>query len=86
MPGTLRLGGAGRAALVYFSLGQPLPGLFLRQSEVLWGVLLETPGGFEMERLWSSCCGSVIMNPTSIHEDTGLIPCPGQWVEDPALP
>ena len=30
--------------------------------------------------------GSVIMNPTSIHEDTGLIPGLTQWVRDPVLP
>ena len=27
-----------------------------------------------------------VMNPTSIHEDTGLIPESTQWVKDPAFP
>ena len=38
------------------------------------------------KHLWSSHCGSVVTNPTSIHEDVGLIPGPAQWVGDPALP
>ena len=34
----------------------------------------------------SSHCGSVVTNPTSIHEDEGSIPGLAQWVNDPALP
>ena len=34
---------------------------------------------------WSSCCGSVVTNPTRIHEDSCSIPDPTQWVKDSAL-
>ena len=34
----------------------------------------------------SSCCGSVLMNSTSIHENERLIPGLARWVKDLALP
>ena len=34
----------------------------------------------------SSRCDSAVMNLSSIHEDTGLIPGLNKWVKDLALP
>ena len=31
----------------------------------------------------TSHCGTVEMNPTSIHEDSGLIPGLARWLGDP---
>ena len=60
-----------------------LPGS--RGAVVLWvhenpleGLLQHIPG--------SSHCGTVEMNPTSIHEDTSSIPGLTQRVGDPVLP
>ena len=33
----------------------------------------------------SSCCGSVVMHLTSVHEDSGLIPGPAPWIGYPSL-
>ena len=37
------------------------------------------------ESVRSSCCGSVVMKPTIIHEVASLIPGLAQWVKDLAL-
>ena len=41
--------------------------------------------GLKQEMYRSSHCGSTETNPTSIHEDVGLIPGPTQWVKDLTL-
>ena len=44
-------------------------------SSSMWQLLFK-------RKWWTSQCGLVIMNLTSNHEDSGLIPCPVQWVKD----
>ena len=35
----------------------------------------------EIALLWSSRCGSAVMNPTGIHEDVGLMSGLAQWIK-----
>ena len=40
---------------------------------------------FKINDYRSSCCGTAVTNPPSIHEDLGLTPGLTQWLKDPAL-
>ena len=41
--------------------------------------------GHKTKVIGSSPCGLVVMNPTSIYEETGSTPALAQWVKDPVL-
>ena len=56
-----------------------------RRLEIDLGKSRSFQEGDQGRPFWSSCCGSVVMNLISIHENTGLIPGLTQWVKDPAL-
>ena len=55
-------------------------GYFLSFSFLACSPLAEVPGPR------SSLCGSAVMNPTNIHEDTDWIPGLSQWIKDMVLP
>ena len=55
--------------------GEPWPALSSKSTTRVTLVVFNFPvATFSKARKQSSCCGSVVMDPTSIHEDVGLIP------------
>ena len=74
--------------LQFYSLSGNHSDPFKIKNRILSVPYLKSSSGFlysSRVQLRSSHCGSAIMNPTSINEDS-LIPGLAQWVKEPALP
>ena len=54
----------------------------IKEKPIVKNTITEVKNSLER----SSHCGSVVTNPTSIHEDLDSIPGLVQWVKDPASP
>ena len=54
---------------------------FVTEKKIYFAILI-----LEIIKCRSSYCGSVVVNPTNVHEDLGSILGLTWWVWDPALP
>ena len=68
------------------SRGVQQPGTLSLRDSANSFFFFKTKSTYKINYFRSSSYGSVVTNPTSIHEDAGLTPGPAQWVRDPALP
>ena len=59
--------------------------VYNKESRFIYETLLPDHIIFLKKYIRSSCCGSAVTNPTSIHEDKGSFPGPTQQVKDLAL-